>query len=202
MTVAADPLDVFLIHGPRDRGIASIVRAALSDAGLDVYAVDHLKADEPFLSEFRSAMGECSASLLILTRSTLESQDVAVAIGAAMASNTPVYVLYDGIAPREIPAWLREFEIAPLAKLGWVVAEIAKSREPLSEQQRLSLVRVYETLGIPADQLVRRPVSMRELWNEFRDETNAALPAKRLVEELFRLRKQGALPTLSRKNGE
>ena len=198
MTVAAETHDVFLIHGAQDLGFTSIVRSAFSEAGLDVYALDHLKPDESFLSEFRSELAECSAFMVILTRSTLDSQNVAVGIGAAMAWNKPVYILYDGISPKEIPSYLRDFHLVPLSKLPQVVAKIAKSRKPLSELERETLVNVYQDLALATDQLIVRPAAVDELWQKFHAETQSAVPPKRLVEELMRLRKQGKLPRLSK----
>ena len=69
--------DVFLSHGIYDTGIAGVVKNALSEAGLEVFSVQNIKPENSFTEIWRDALAECSAVVLILTRSTLDSSDLA-----------------------------------------------------------------------------------------------------------------------------
>src|SRR5436309_2810309 len=110
MTTTTEAIyDVFVSHGVHDRWIADGVQRAFVDAGLEVFAIDEVKANESFLTSMRRALAECHAVVVVLTRSTLTSQNIAVEIGMAMAWSKPIYVLYDGLTKAEIPTYLTEF---------------------------------------------------------------------------------------------
>jgi hypothetical protein len=105
--------------------MASFVHKAMADAGLAVIAVDHLQCDAEFLSRLRRLVSECSAVVILLTRSTLHTQDVPFEIGMALAWKKPIYLLYDGIDVKEIPPFLHEYRVRPLSRLHTFVAEIS-----------------------------------------------------------------------------
>jgi hypothetical protein len=144
----------------------------------------------------REALAESNAVIILLTRSTLQSSNIAFEVGFAMAWNKPVYVLFEGVSEQEIPAYLRDFHLAMLSELGRVVEDIAASRKPLSDEDREVLAQVYQDTGIPTDQLLRQPHSLHELSARYNEISNSTVPAERLVQELIRLRKQGRLPRL------
>ncbi len=200
MSVAATTMhDVFLSHGAHDTGIAGLVKDALAQSDLEVFSIRELKPGEAFMTKMRQALAECNVVVIILTRSTLGSSNVAFEIGAAMAWNKPVYVLYDGISKNEIPSFLRDFRIFQISKLSKVVREIAEARQPFSDEDRESLVRVYEELGVATDQLLQKPVALHELSERYNSLTHSAVGGEKLVQELIRLRKQGKLPKVTKK---
>jgi hypothetical protein len=199
MTTATEAIyDVFVSHGVHDRGIAGAVRKAFAEAGLEVFAIDEVKSDETFLKKMRRAVAECHAFVLILTRSTLTSPNIAFEIGMAMAWNKPVYVLFDGIAPSEIPAYLREFHVVPISKLERVVREIRESQQPLGPDELRTLVELYNELAVPTDQLLTKPLALRELADKYNRSAHSSVGGAKLVQELIRLRKQGKLPRVGR----
>lgn len=151
------------------------------------------------MAGIREALAECSAFVMILTRSTLESSNSAFEIGAAMAWNKPIFVLYDGLPKKEIPEYLKDFTVVQFTKLPQVVQEIANLQQQFSDDDRESLVQVYQNLGVPTDQLLIKPLALRDLSKKYDEVTHSTCAAERLVQELIRLRKQGKLPKIKRK---
>lgn len=125
--------DVVVFHAPRDMEIVELLTQELIKAGLAVSCISTLKPDEDFLDQLRVSLVECHAVVILLTRSQMESPNLAVEVGAAMAWNKPIYVLHDGLSVSEIPDYLQRFHIRPLNRISEVVAEIAASRKPLSD---------------------------------------------------------------------
>jgi hypothetical protein len=199
MSVAIETtFDVFLSYSERDRGAAELVRHALANAGLEAFCLDRVEVGGNSLSEVRRALAECSAVLFLLTGSSIRSQNVAFETGMALAWNKPIYVLFDGLEPGEIPDYLQEFHVRRLSEMDDVVQEIAASRQPLSRSERDNLIDLYSELAIPTDQLLRKPIELKGFAAEFLDRTGKAIPGERLVQELLRLRKQSQLPRLRR----
>lgn len=199
MSVATSTIyDVFITHGSRDRGIADLVGRALTDAGLEVYAIHESQPDEDELSEMRTELAGCSAFVVILTQSTVKSPNVAFEIGMALAWNKPVFVLFDGISKSDISQYLRGYRVASVSKLSQVVRDIKKVHEPFSESGRETLTDVYCDIGVATDRLLGQPLLVRELAEEYNKRTKSTLGGEKLVQELIRLRKQGKLPKLKR----
>lgn len=200
MSIATEVIyDVFLSHGTHDRGIADVVKRALAKEGFNVFAVDELKTNGSAMAGMREALAECSAFVMILTRSTLDSSSGAFEIGAAMAWNKPIFVLYDGLSNKEIPEYLKDFTVLQFTELPQVVRKIANLQQQFSDDDRESLVRVYQNLGVPTDQLLIKPLALRDLSKKYDKVTHSTCAAERLVQELIRLRKQGKLPKIKRK---
>lgn len=105
--------------------MARLVQSALADAGIEVQTIDHLESEAGYLSHVRRLVSECSAVIILLTRSTLNSQDVPFEIGMALAWERPVYLLYDGIDGNEIPAFLYAYHVRPLYDLPCIVREFS-----------------------------------------------------------------------------
>lgn len=188
--------DVVFAHGARDQGVARFVRQVLSNSSLGAFSVDTINGGDELIGDVRRALAECSAVVLLLTRSTLNSQNTAFEVGMALAWNKPIYVLFDGIDTEEIPAYLRDFRVRPLSDVEIVVQEIAEGRHALSDSARTELVEVYRELAVPTDQLLARPLELKELADRFRERTGSSIGGERLAQELIRLRKQSKLPRL------
>ena len=75
-------------------------------------------------SMIRDALSESSAMVILLTRSTLNSPYVPFEVGAAMGMEKPIFVVYDGIAPSEIPGFLRKYPTIPLSNLPDLVKQV------------------------------------------------------------------------------
>jgi len=107
-------------------------------------------------------------------------------------------VLYDGIKKSEIPKYLRGYRVASISKLPQIVREIKKVQQAFPDGDREALVEVYCDLGVATDKLLGQPLLVRELADDFNQQTKSAIGGERLVQELIRLRKQGKLPKLKR----
>lgn len=199
MSIATETTyDVFLSYNQRDRGAAELVRQALSESGLEAYPAESVEIGPETVARFRQALAECSAVLFLLTSSSIRSQNVAYETGMALAWNKPIYVLFDGLDLSEVPSYLKEFEVRRLSEMDTVAHEIAAARQPLSDELKSQLIAVYRERGVPTDQLLRKPLEIKDLAGDFQERTGAAIAGERLVEELIRLRKQGQLPRLNR----
>lgn len=199
MSVALETTyDVFLSFNQRDRGAADLVRHALSSVGLEAYTADSIEIGPEVIPELRRALAECDAVLFLVTSSSIRSQNIPYETGMALAWNKPIYILFDGVELSEIPAYLKEFRVRRLSEMDDVAREIADARQPLSEDARDALVEVYRELRIPTDQLLRKPLEMKALAEQFNSRTGIGTSGERLVQELIRLRKQGQLPRVGR----
>ena len=47
----------------------------------------------------------------------------------AIAFDKPIFVLHDGLRPKDIPEFLREFQLFPLSRLGSVANQISALKE-------------------------------------------------------------------------
>lgn len=191
-------IDVFVSHGQHDTGLAELLNRALKEQGLSTWLVSTLEPSDQFESAIRNAMAECHAVVILLTPVMLNSQWLAVEVGAAIAWNKPIYVLYDGVALEQIPAYLSQFHVLPVSQISEVVRKISESRQPLSDQDRASLLRAYQETGLSADQILLQPRAVSDLSSRYRKLARTAIPGERLVKELLRMRKQGELPRRSR----
>lgn len=114
----------------------------------------------------------------------------------ALAWNKPIYILYDGIDAAELPDYLQEFRVRPVAELPSVIDEISQAQQPLSDDARSELIDAYRQADVPTDQLLTKPVELKKLADDFQRRTGKMIGAERLLQELIRLRKQGRLPRL------
>ena len=191
-------IDVFVSHGQHDTGLAELLNRALKDQGLSTWLVSSLEPSDQFESAIRNAMAECHAVVVLLTPAMLNSQWLAVEVGAAIAWNKPIYVLYDGVALDQIPGYLSQYHLLPVSQISEVVHKISESRQPLSDQDRASLLQAYQETGLSADQILLQPRAVSDLSSRYRKLARTAIPGERLVKELLRMRKQGELPRRSR----
>ena len=191
-------IDVFVSHGRHDTGLAELLNRVLTEQGLSTWLVSSLEPGDQWENAVRNAMAECHAVVILLTPVMLKSQWLAVEVGAAIAWDKPIYVLYDGVTLEQIPAFLSQFQLLPVSQMSEVVSQILKSRQPLSEQDRASLLRAYQETGLSADQIMLQPRAVSDLSSRYRKLARTAIPGERLVKELLRMRKQGKLPRRAR----
>lgn len=128
--IASTVYDVFLSHGQHDIGVGRIVRDSFRSKGLDVFSASkEFRLGDPIAQKMREALAKSAAVVILLTRSTLKSPYVAFEVGAAMSQAKPVFVVYDGIAPTELPGFLDRYPVVPLANLADVVKQVRDLRE-------------------------------------------------------------------------
>lgn len=199
MSTATAVHDVFLSFSSRDSGIADIIVQRLSESGLSVFAFEpresHLKSSDPI----REAITECSVVVLIVTPTTLRSSWQAIAIGAAMAWEKPVFVVLEGVSGQQVPSYLRRFPLIPASKLTELVRTVQQELEAepqFTEEDRELLRKLYVETGEPTDQLAIEPTTMASLTRKFNRTRRRRLAPDRVLQELFRLRKRRELPSL------
>ncbi len=125
MQVAAPSGEVFLFHGVHDVGVATLVRRAFGDRGMNVFATStEFQLGDGNEATIRNALFESCAMVVLLTRSTLHSEYVAFEVGAAMGLEKPIFVVYDGIPSSEIPGFLRKYPTIPLSNLPDLVKQV------------------------------------------------------------------------------
>jgi hypothetical protein len=88
--------------------------------------------------------------------------------------------------------------VYPVSRLEEVIRAIVSSFEPLTDDERHSLAKIYQQLRVPVDQLKDSPKAFRDLTSKFNKTTHRQLSGERLVSEIFRMRKEGQLPRLQR----
>jgi hypothetical protein len=193
--------DVFLFHSPNDTGLAELVRAEFREAGLGVYSIHEVRSERRVLDPIRRELAESLAAVILLTQATLQSQNPPLVMGMALAWKKPIFVLYDGIQPAEIPRYLSQFETRRVSEAAAVARKITSSSSPFDDDARESLISAYSDLGISTDQLLQKPLAVHELYQRFSEFQEINIAPERLVQELLRLRKQGKLPRVRKKTG-
>jgi hypothetical protein len=196
--IASQIHDIFLSHAASDRGLSTLITTQLSDAGLSVFSLDDVIVGEAVIQEMRKALAECSAVVIVLTRSTLHSPSMPFEVGAAMALSKPVFVLYDGVSTEEIPKFMQELHVSSVADLPTVIETIQKSREPLTDNSVDVLRDVYVHHGVPTDMLMLDPSSLHDLAVEFNQQSGNSVSGQRLLQELIRMRKRSRLPRIKK----
>jgi hypothetical protein len=188
--------DVFLSCSLTEAPVAELIQRALEQAGMDVFSVSKLEAGAGFQESLWRALAESSAVVAIVhPRRTLPSS-IAVEVGAAMAWHKPVYVVHTAQGNVRLPGYLGEFPTYPLSRIDDLVQAIARGSKPLSEEEHSVLLSVYADMGIPTDKLLLQPAAIDELARSFNQRCRTHISGERLVQELVRLRKRGALPRL------
>ncbi len=198
MSIASTHYSVFLSHAIGDRQTASLVEHALASHGIPVA---HSISDSQGIErsdKLRRHLIESSALVVMLTSATLKSPNIVFDIGAATAWGKPVYLLLDGVAKSELPPFLHRFPTYSITRLNQLVDQLDKAFEPLSDDDRNSLIEAYRDLGVSADQVVVRPGALEDLTASFRDKSGKHVPGERLAQELLNLRKQRKLPPANR----
>jgi hypothetical protein len=189
------------LHSPNDTGLAELVCAEFREAGLAVYAIHEVRSEHRVLDPMRRELAESLAAVIVLTQASLQSQNPPLVMGMALAWKKPIFVLYDGIQPAEIPRYLSQFETRRVSEAAAVARKIARSSSPLDDAARDALISAYSDLGISTDQLLQKPFAVHELYQRFSEFQDVTVTPERLVQELLRLRKQGKLPRVRKKTG-
>lgn len=190
--------DVFLSYNFRDKGLASLVRDSLVNAGLTVFELAESSTGTQVSKTIRQELVDSFAVVLLLTPSSNASGNLAFEAGMAMAWGKPVFVLHDGCALSDMPAFISQFSVYPLSDLDLVSEKILESKTCLSPEHKEVLKSLYAKTAVPADRLLLEPMILLEMADEFEAKTKVRVSAVELARELVRLRKVGALPSLKR----
>lgn len=188
--------DVFLSSSALDRGLAGFVIEAFAEHGIHVFHVDDLRPGVSIEKRIREVLVECSSVVILVTPSSIGSQNLAFETGMAMAWSKPVFVLYDGVSSHEIPAFLKRFRIFPVSQVGKVATVIRESQHALEAEELDVLGRIYAEYAIPLDRLLLQPSDLAQMVREFAVRTGRDVGGERIARELMRLRKSGRLPRI------
>jgi len=192
--------DVFLSYAQSDTAWAAVVQQKLGEAGFKVFTVAGVPSGDNASDLIWDALTESAALIALVRGPGGMSKSLAVEIGAAMAWQKPVYVLYEGDKPPELPKYAERFGVFRASDIEKLIRQIDQVGRPLSEHERAALVGTYVSVGVPTDQLLLQPAKFQQLADSFNKTTRARISGERLLREIVRLRKQGKLPRLGHKS--
>ena len=198
MVTANKTCDVFVSHSLADHALAEDIAGRLEVAGLQpFYDVSLVPATE-VSSAIWDALAECRALIAVVSEDAAPDAMGKVEIGAASAWNKPIYLLLAGPPSTRLPDALKPYRAYPRNRLDEVIQRIRTEFEPLTERDRKVLTDLYKDFNVSADQLGQSAKSLRDLTTQFNRKTNKHLSGERVLSELLRLRKRGALPRIGR----
>lgn len=198
MATVSKTYDVFLSYAASDKELAVDIVEALESTGLETFHDRVSLSTEDISSAIWDALAESRALIVIVSPETPPNAIGMVEIGAATAWNKPVYLVINGPSSIRLPDALKQYHAYPRNRIEEIVSKIHRDFEPLSEEDKDALAVSYAELNISADQLSQSAKYLNKLATKFRQKTQKQLPGERLLTELFRLRKKGALPHLRR----
>jgi hypothetical protein len=192
--------DVFLSASQLDRGIADVVRRAFEARGLTVFTPADCSDSTGliFADTIHSAMADCRAFVVILSRASMNSAWTGVELGAALAWGKSIHVLLEGILPEEVTPVFAQHPLHPMARLRVVVEQVERSITRLTPDQAQTLRDLYLDMGVTTDRLSSDPTALNRLSRRFNRAAATNYSPERILQELIRLRKSGRLPRLKR----
>ncbi|MDB5332138.1 MAG: hypothetical protein JWP03_3289 [Phycisphaerales bacterium] len=203
MTHKKPTFDVFLSSAPGDIGWAKEVVSRFLDAGLSVYDEADARMSENMSDGVWEAIAESYALVVLLGGGSVKPLSLSFLFGVAMGRQKPVFVLYQGEHPPEVPAYVRGFAKPFRAKdVGKLVDHVREISRPLSEHDRQLLIESYAATGVAVDELLSDPEEFDRLSKNFNRaaKSKSHVPEERLLGEILRLRKRGALPRLQKQH--
>ncbi|GIW79436.1 MAG: hypothetical protein KatS3mg105_1243 [Gemmatales bacterium] len=195
-TADSKSCDVFISHRAADTQVATEVAEILETVGLKTFRSGAVEPGEDISDAIWQALAESRAFIAIVTPHAPPQTMGLVEVGAATAWNKPIFVVINGPSSTKVPAPFSGYPAYTLGRLDDVVQAIQRGIEPLTEDERRTLIEVYEQLNIPTDQLTHSYADLRNLAMKFNRRARQHFSGERLLSELFRLRKQGKLPRL------
>ena len=198
MVTANKTYDVFVSHSSADRALAEEIANRLEAAGLQPFYDVSLVPGAEISSAIWDALAECRALIAVVSEDATPDAMGMVEIGAAAAWNKPIYLLLSGPPSTRLPDALKPYHAYPRNRLDEVIQRIRTEFEPLTDRDREVLSGIYKDFNVSADQLGQSAKSLRDLTTQFNRKANKQLSGERVLSELLRLRKKGALPRISR----
>ena len=201
MATISTTYDVFISHSASDNDVAAEVAENLESAGLATFHGSRVLAGADASEAIWQALAESRAVIAIISPDTATHSMGLIEIGASAAWNKPVFVLINGPSSMKLPVALDAYPVYPLSRLEDVIRSIRTGFEPLTDEERGFLKRLYKEFDMPSDQLSRSPRALHDLTSQFKRKSHKQISGERLLWELLRMRKQGQLPRLqSRKS--
>ncbi|MGI9012870.1 MAG: TIR domain-containing protein [Phycisphaerales bacterium] len=198
MTSKKRAWDVFLSFSRRDEVPANIVKAAFESAELTVFQFTAESHEAGEFDDVRQALAESEAVVAIISEHTRGSSWIAVEVGAAWAWQKALYIVRADDTDGILPLYLRGLAEYPINRIDELITRILEAKEPLTTEHSDWLARWYEQHRVPLDEMTIHPASLDSLTADFGSQFGLAVPAERLLKELYRLRKRGDLPRVKR----
>lgn len=189
---------MFLSYSSSDRELAEEVANRLKSEDLQPFHDVSVMPSGNISDAIWDALAECRALIAIVSVDATPDAMGMVEIGAATAWNKPIYLILNGPASTRLPDALKSFQVYPRNRLDEVLQKIRIEFQPLTDLDREVLASTYKNLNVSADQLGQSPKSLRDLMTRFNLKVKKQLSSERLLSELLRLRKKGALPRIQR----
>jgi hypothetical protein len=173
--------------------LAGEIAAACRARGLEAITDADLPPGGNVTDALWEALAE-SAALVALLPPSGPTTLMSIEIGAARAWNKPIFAITTEPSSVRLPPVLAGTPLYTAGRIDDVIHEITRSRQPLTDEDRNALAKVYAEVGVPVDQFALDPKHLEELVRRFRKATGKAFSGERLLSELLRMRKQGKLP--------
>jgi hypothetical protein len=112
------PIDIFLSYAAVDANIASEISDLLHKKrkNLNVFMANQtLQSGELWNPKILESLRSAKVVVPLLTRSAISSPWVMAEAGACWALGRPICAGFDGIARREIPSFIKDYHIMPIA---------------------------------------------------------------------------------------
>jgi hypothetical protein len=196
---ATSPYDVFLSFSISDSAVAEVVASKFSQAGLRVFDSRSLEVGSNWPDAIRDALAECAAFVVIVTRSSLKSAWFVLEVGAAMGWEKPIFPLLQDVSADELPVFLRSYQAVPIVRVHEVVDAVRRISQPLAESERAALVRAFQNIELPVNQLASEPSALMKVARAFNRSTGAGYSPERVLQELLRLRMGNGMPRSERR---
>jgi TIR domain len=191
--------DVFIAYNHRDLKHAIQAAELLRSYGLAVFVDSQgIPAGARTEDAVWQAMAESHAVVAIVPEDAPASW-MAFELGAAKAWNKPLYAVATTSSIGRPPVALRHVSILPLSRLDEIARSILDSREPMSDEDQRHLSEAYRRTGVSVDQLALQPQQLATLVKDFNRRARRHLSGEQVMWLLLRLRKQRALPALSKR---
>ncbi len=199
MVKANQTYDVFISHSHQDTQSGQEIARILRSYDLQVFTNAEIPVGAKLEDAIWDAMAESHAMVAIISEGE-PSAWLVFEIGAARAWNKPVYGIVSNPSSTRLPAALHDLRVYPASRIDEVAQEIKRSSESLSDSEIESLVDAYRRTDVSVDQLALQPQRLSELTKQFQKQTGRQAPGEQLLRILLRLRKQRALPPISKSN--
>lgn len=192
--------DVFIAYDHRDSTSAKAVADVLRSHGLTVfYDAQQIAAGSNFEDALWQAMAESHALVVVLPEE-INSAWLAFELGAAKAWNKPIYAVSAYSSHKNLPASLRDIHVLPTARADEIAYSIASTSEPLTDDDVQHLGQAYLAAGLAVDQLLLQPQRLETLVKQFNNASGRQMAGEQVMWHMLRLRKQGRLPVLKKRN--
>lgn len=199
MASKAKTYDVFISHSAADSKAAAELATVLRANDIEPFTGEEIAAGEDISDITWEALADSKALLAIVSRSELSSS-MAFEIGAAQAWSKPIYAIVADPSSVRLPASLARVRHVAPGGIDEVIYDLKHSTEALSAEDQHILAEMYSDSDISVDSLALDHLQLCKLTESFNKKADKAVTGERLLFEMLRMRKRGALQRFSAKH--